>query len=154
MILQINPNSAVPVYAQIVRQIKQAISSGVLRPGEGLPSLRDTAKALRVNPNTVVKAYRELEVQGVVCTEHGRGTYVTAGRPFISATYRAKKLEQLADAFLVEAYHLGASPEEITEALQLRLSAMRDAFDKRPLPTDADRAALRHMTREKDNDHE
>jgi len=121
MLFRVDPASAVPVYAQIVAQAKSAVASGILRPGDRLPSLRDTARALRINPNTVVKAYRDLEAQGVVRTEQGRGSVVTTGASPITAEERAERLyrlaEESAEQYMVEAYHLGAAPYEAANAL-------------------------------------
>ena len=74
--LRISANSGVPVYLQIEQQLKQAIASGVLRAGEALPSTRRTAAELRINPNTVARAYTELEREGVIRTVPGGGTFV------------------------------------------------------------------------------
>ena len=127
MLFRVDPSSSVPVYAQIVAQAKNAVAAGVLRTGDRLPSLRDTARALRINPNTVVKAYRELEAQGVVRTEHGRGSVVTSATAPMGAAERVERLDRMAEQYAVEAYHLGASPEEVIGALHRALEALRNA---------------------------
>jgi len=131
MILRIDLNSSVPVYAQIVAQVKRAIASGVVRPGEFLPSLRDSASSLRINPLTVAKAYRELEVMGLVRTDHGRGTYVVHEAAQVSREQRREELRRPAEQLVVEGYHLGASAEEIREAVEERISEMHPEFESR-----------------------
>ena len=131
MILRVDISSSVPVYAQIIAQVKRAIASGVMRPGEFLPSLRDAAGTLRINPLTVAKAYRELEVMGLVRTDHGKGTYVIHEAARISREQRRDELLRLADQLVIEGYHLGANAEEIKGAVDERLTEMRPEFETR-----------------------
>jgi len=131
MILRVDVSSSVPVYAQIVAQVKRAIASGVMRPSEFLPSLRDAAGMLRINPLTVAKAYRELEVMGLVRTDHGKGTYVIHEAAQISRAQRRSELLRLADQLVIEGYHLGADTGEIKEAVDERLTQMRPEFETR-----------------------
>jgi len=84
MLLRPNPSSGVPIYLQLMEQVKHHIETGALRPGEQLPGIRPLAEELVINPNTVAKAYRELEHEGVIEIRHGAGA-------FVSATARAKK---------------------------------------------------------------
>lgn len=81
MILKPNPSSGVPIYLQLMEQVKHAIETGALRPGEQLPGIRPLAEELVVNPNTVAKAYRELEHEGVVELRHGAGAFVSDKAP-------------------------------------------------------------------------
>lgn len=127
MIFDIDTTSSVPIYAQIITQVKYAIAAGILRSGDVLPSLRETASRLRVNPLTVSKAYRELEVEGIVSTDQGRGTFVTAKTKSLGKKYRRQALDRAADRMLVEAYHLGASPEEVRRTVEDRLDKMTNA---------------------------
>src|SRR3954449_4609195 len=85
MLLRPNPSSGVPIYLQLMEQVKHNIETGALRPGEQLPGIRPLAEELVINPNTVAKAYRELEHEGVIELRHGAGA-------FVSAVARAKKL--------------------------------------------------------------
>ena len=87
MLLRPNPSSGVPIYLQIMEQVKHSIETGALRPGEQLPGIRPLAEELVINPNTVAKAYRELEHEGVIELRHGAGA-------FVSANARAKKLTE------------------------------------------------------------
>jgi GntR family transcriptional regulator len=121
MIFDIDTTSSNPIYAQLITQVKHAIAAGVLRPGDGLPSLRENSKRLRVNPLTVAKAYRQLEAEGIVITEHGRGTFVNSRSEDFGSEYRREALEQAVDRMLVEAYHLGASPNEVRSVVEDRV---------------------------------
>jgi GntR family transcriptional regulator len=85
MLFRPNPSSGVPIYLQLMEQVKHSIETGALRPGEQLPGIRPLAEELVINPNTVAKAYRELEHEGVIELRHGAGA-------FVSANPRAKKL--------------------------------------------------------------
>src|SRR6476619_7629048 len=85
MIFRPNPSLGVPIYLQLMEQVKHAIETGALRPGEQLPGIRPLAEELVINPNTVAKAYRELEHEGVIELRHGAGA-------FVSSNGRAKKL--------------------------------------------------------------
>lgn len=81
MLFRPNPSSGVPIYLQLMEQVKHAIETGALRPGEQLPGIRPLAEELVINPNTVAKAYRELEHEGVIELRHGAGAFVAAGPP-------------------------------------------------------------------------
>src|SRR5512143_3293201 len=78
MLLRPNPSSGVPIYLQLMEQVKHGIETGALRPGEQLPGIRPLAEELVINPNTVAKAYRELEHEGVIELRHGAGAFVSA----------------------------------------------------------------------------
>ncbi len=121
----VDTTSAVPIYAQLIAQVKHAMAAGVLRPGDSLPSLRELAAQLRVNPLTVARAYRELDALGIITTAHGRGSVISAGAERLGATYRREALAQAVDRMLVEAYHLGTSPEEIRAMVQERLQVLQ-----------------------------
>ena len=109
--LQINPHSGVPVYRQMMHQIRYYVASGGLRPGAQLPSIRSLAKSLAVNPTTVVKAYTELQHAGVVEMRHGKGAFVAAPSAALSEADRERALRQLARPLAVEAAQLGAPVE-------------------------------------------
>lgn len=115
MILRIDTTNSVPVYAQIVDQVKRAIAAGNLKGGDNLPSLRETAVKLRINPLTVGKAYKLLEQEGLIETRHGLGSYVTADNGDAAGTYRRDVLTREIDNLLVDAYHMGVSPNELKQ---------------------------------------
>jgi GntR family transcriptional regulator len=103
-----------PAYAQILEQVKHAIATGELKPGDQLPTVRQLAADLRVNFNTVARAYRLLDEEGVISTQHGRGTYIlgpTTARD--TKRLRQKELAQLTEYFVQEAEKLGFSPKEV-----------------------------------------
>lgn len=118
MIFRTDTTSSVPIYSQIVTQVKHAIAAGSLRPGDTLPSQRETAARLRVNPLTVAKAYRELHVLGIVVTEHGRGTFISEQTGQLGDEYRAEVLRLAVGRMLREAGQIDASPDEIRAAVE------------------------------------
>jgi GntR family transcriptional regulator len=126
MILRIDTTISLPVYAQIVDQVKRAIASGSLRAGDGLPSLRETALKLRINPLTVGKAYKQLEQEGLIETRHGLGSYVTATNGAATDTYRRESLERDIDNLIVDAFHLGVSPDQLKQIVEDRTKAANE----------------------------
>ncbi len=120
----VDPTSATPIYAQLVEQVKHALAAGGLQQGEALPSLREVATRLRINPLTVMKAYGELETLGIAKTLHGRGTFITDGSQAFSEQYRLEALEGVIDRMLIEAHQLGASLEDILTLVRKRRQAL------------------------------
>lgn len=120
MQIHINSNDGVPIYLQIVTQIKYLIAAGRLAPGEEIPPIRALAEQLVVNPNTVARAYLELERAGVVTKRHGSGTYVLDASSPLSRREKLKVLKQRADALIVEASHLEIELEEVVDLLRER----------------------------------
>ena len=121
MFLQLNFKSGKPVYLQVVDQIKSAAASGVLQPGEPLPSIRPLAEQLRINRNTVSKAYAELESQGVIETVAGKGCFVSANNSPFKKQVREKMLATEIDAAIVQAHHLQVDDEEFLALVKERL---------------------------------
>src|SRR6266705_1409672 len=103
MILQINFKSGMPVYLQVVDQIKAAAASGALQPGEALPSIRPLAEELRVNRNTIAKAYSELETMGVIETQPGKGCFLTENHSPLKKEVRRRMLIQEIDQVMEQA---------------------------------------------------
>jgi GntR family transcriptional regulator len=111
---QLNPKSGVPIYRQIQDLVRYGIASGLLTAGEQLPTVRSLAVELSVNPNTVIKAYSELEREGVLTTEQGSGTFVAAQPPSALPTEnRQAKLESLCSEFLSQVARFGFTPQDI-----------------------------------------
>jgi GntR family transcriptional regulator len=109
----------VPIYVQIVERVKHQIATEVLKPGDQLPTVRQLAADLRVNFNTIARAYRMLDDAGVISTQQGRGTYVLEPLPPEHATrLRKAALEELAQSFLQEADRMGFELEEIVEVYE------------------------------------
>jgi len=123
MILRIDTTSSLPVYAQIVDQVKRAITTGSLKEGDALPSLRETALKLRINPLTVGKAYKQLEQEGFVETRHGLRIYVTAKEQITTDEFRRKTLSKAIDDLLVDAFQLGVSADELRRLIEERIEA-------------------------------
>jgi GntR family transcriptional regulator len=118
MEFKLDGRSGVPIYRQIQDMIRVGIASAQLKPGEQLPTVRGLAVALAVNPNTVIRAYTELEREGVLTTEQGTGTFVSATAPdTISPEDRFKKLESLCGEFLAQAARYGYTPTEIVNVM-------------------------------------
>lgn len=121
MIFQIDFKSGKPVYLQLVDQIRYAAASGALRPGESLPSIRPLAEKLRLNRNTVAKAYAELESQGVIETAQGKGCFVKDNHSPFTKSARHKLLLKDIDAAIVAAHHLQVDRQTFLELVQDRL---------------------------------
>lgn len=124
MILQINFKSGMPIYLQVVDQIKAAAASGALRPGEMLPSIRPLAEELRVNRNTIAKAYSELESLGVIETLPGRGCFLKENQSGLRKEVRRKLLIAEIDQAIVQAHHLQVARDEFLELLHERMDVL------------------------------
>ena len=109
-----------PVYLQIVNQVKYLVAAGRLAGGEELPSVRTLAEQLVINPNTVARAYLELERAGLVVKRHGSGTYVSEEGSPLARKERMKLLNQRADALLAEAGHMDVALEEVIALIKDR----------------------------------
>jgi GntR family transcriptional regulator len=119
-----NPNSGVPIYLQLMEQVKHAITTGALKPGEQLPGIRPVAERLVMNPNTVAKAYRELEHEGVIELRHGAGAFIADQKPGRHAARSAQALPMIQE-FLHTLAKMGLSEDEIRRLFEgelLRLS--------------------------------
>jgi GntR family transcriptional regulator len=124
MQLAIDPTSGAPIYLQIVNQVKYVVAAGRLAPGEELPPIRALAEQLLINPNTVARAYLELQRAGVVVKRHGSGTFVADRPPAVSKGQRHKILGERADALLSEARQLGVELDEVIDLLRARNEKM------------------------------
>ncbi|HEY3367725.1 MAG TPA: GntR family transcriptional regulator [Symbiobacteriaceae bacterium] len=102
----IDPSSGTPIYRQLVDQVRQAVASGVLRAGDRLPSVRDLAVELAVNPNTVAKSYQELEREGVIETPRGRGSFIADRDHTVSEAERLRQFTEAAEKLAADAYRL------------------------------------------------
>src|SRR5436305_15340389 len=115
MQIRISPSDGVPIDQQIVNQMRYLIAAGRLQPGEELPPIRVLAEQLVVNPNTVARAYAELERAGIVTKRHGSGTYVSDNGSPLKRAERLKILAQRADALVAEARHLEVEISELLD---------------------------------------
>jgi GntR family transcriptional regulator len=125
MHIHISSNSGIPIYLQIVNQVKYLVASGRLAVGAELPAIRALAERLLVNPNTVARAYRELEYVGVVTKRRTAGTYVSDGGSPLARRERLKILTELIDALLAEAHQMKVDAEEIIELIRQREESMQ-----------------------------
>lgn len=127
MQIKINFRSGEPIYIQIMEQISQMVASGELKKGDQLPTVRQLATDLRVNFNTVARAYRLLDEAGLISTQHGRGTYIWE-EPSQETVQRLRQegLEGLTRRYLAQAARHGYSPQEVTAALEEQMKAWRD----------------------------
>ena len=115
MQVKVDLTSKVPIYVQIIDQIKHMIATGVLRPDDQLPTVRQLATDLRVNFNTIARAYRMLDEEGLISTQHGRGTYILSPPTKENGEkLRRQDLEWLTRHYLNEAYNLGYSAEDVS----------------------------------------
>jgi GntR family transcriptional regulator len=127
MLIELNFKSGMPVYLQVVDQIRAAAASGQLRPGDPLPSIRPLAMQLRVNRNTIAKAYAELETQGVIETVAGKGCFIKNSASPFRKQVRNQMLMVEIDQAIVAAHHLGVKRNEFLGLVNERL----DAFEER-----------------------
>src|ERR1044071_6937641 len=127
MMLQIDFKSGKPVYLQLVDQIRYAAASGGLRPGEALPSIRPLAEELRVNRNTIAKAYAELEGQGIIETLPGKGCFLKENNTPFTKAVRQKLLQTEIDQAVVTAHHLQVERDPFLDLVKERL----DYFERK-----------------------
>jgi GntR family transcriptional regulator len=126
MLFQINFKSAKPVYVQLVDQVKTAAASGALQAGESLPSIRPLSEELRVNRNTVAKAYTQLEAEGVIETRPGRGCFLKSAPSPLRKEARHRLLSSAIDDAVVQAHHLQVPRSEFLDLVRERLDALAD----------------------------
>ena len=120
---EIDPRSPTPLYEQIAARVRVAIAAGDLAPGDALPSVRALARDLRVNPATVVQAYRDLAADGFVEMRHGQGTFVQEVPAFMRDEERATRAQQLVRKLLEDAARLGIGMEELARAFNVETGA-------------------------------
>ena len=125
--LHISAHDGVPIYLQIVNQVKYLVASGRLAAGEELPPIRTLAELLLINPNTVARAYRELELAGVVTKRRTAGTYVSDTTSPLARRERLKIVTERVDALLAEARQMNIDTDTLIELIQERDEAMQPA---------------------------
>ena len=124
MLFRTNPSSGVPIYLQLMEQVKHAIETGALRPGEQLPGIRPLAEELVMNPNTVAKAYRELEHQGVIELRHGAGAFVSATAQPRKSTEKVRAGQAIVAEAVEKLHKRGVTDEEIRRLFEAELSGL------------------------------
>jgi GntR family transcriptional regulator len=125
MHFQLDFKSGRPAYLQIVQQVKYAAATGALKPGEFLPSIRPLAEELRINRNTVAKAYSELENEGVIQTQPGKGSFLAGNNSPLKKSARQQLVIEAIDQAIVQAHHLQISNAEFKELVDRRLERFR-----------------------------
>ena len=126
MDLRINFCSGVPIYLQLIEQIKHAVDTGAIRGGEQLPTIRKTAEELAMNPNTVARAYRELEREGVIDVRHGSGAFVAEPKASSRKTAAIRKASEVLHQAIEEGRTLGLSEPELRRVFENELSRLLD----------------------------
>lgn len=121
MWLHIDPSSGTPIYRQIADQIRQAIAGGLLRPGDRLPSVRELAVSLTINPNTAARAYQELEKDGLIETARGKGVFVSSLASQAAPDERIQRILPFLDRLAAEARLLGIGEEQLVQLLRDKL---------------------------------
>lgn len=124
MEFSIDHKSGVPFYRQIIEQIKFGIANGELGSGDRLPTVRQLAVDLSINPNTVVRAYRELEIEGILNTQQGSGTFVGNEKPEIDRLEKQRMLDQIITDLTARASSYGLTLDDLLEALRQRKESL------------------------------
>lgn len=130
MFIQINPSSSTPIYVQIMEQIKYAIASGVAKEGEQLLSVRELARQLRVNPNTISKAYRDLEREKYLITHKGKGVYIAPANSILTHEEKERLVGEKLEAALVDAQNLGLSFKDVRDILKKTIDNFKRTGEK------------------------
>jgi GntR family transcriptional regulator len=124
MLFRPNPSSGVPIYLQLMEQVKHAIETGALRPGDQLPGMRPLAEELVINPNTVAKAYRELEHEGVIELRHGAGAFVSGSAGTKKLTDKVRAGQAIVAAAVDKLRARGVTDEEIRRLFEAQLAGL------------------------------
>lgn len=136
MLLRLDSRSGQPIFEQIAFGVKNAVARGELNPGDRLPSVRELAKELAINPNTVARAYDALEASGVIVRRQGSGCFVAERNPSLVEAERLRRLDELLERALTEAFHLGFEPAEVLARVEARLeqrgAAVRAPVEDKP----------------------
>ena len=117
IIFSLDPENGVPIYRQIIQQIEYAVLSERIRPGDKLPTIRSLAVKLKANPNTIAKAYGELEIRGVLETQVGSGTYISDKKPVIEDDSLERKIGEVLTRFMREMRGLGVDKRKLTKLI-------------------------------------
>lgn len=131
MRIHVSPDNGVPIYMQIVSQLKYLVASGRLSPSDELPPIRALAEQLLINPNTVARAYRELEQAGILVSKRGSGTFVSDGGSPLARRERLRIVSERVDALLAEAHQLGIDTDELIQVIRKRDANMKPGPEER-----------------------
>ena len=114
----LDPVNGTPIYRQIIQQIEYAILSGRMRPGDRLPTIRSLAVELKTNPNTIARAYSELEIRGILATQVGSGTYIADKKPVVEDDSLNRKIREVLSRFVQEMRDLGVEKRELVKLVE------------------------------------
>ncbi|MDR2552319.1 MAG: GntR family transcriptional regulator [Treponema sp.] len=114
----LDPSSGAPIYRQIIQQIEYAILSGRLRPGDRLPTIRSLAVELKTNPNTIARAYGELEIRGILTTQVGSGTFISDKKPVVEEDSLNRKIREVLARFIQDMRDLGVEKRELVRLIE------------------------------------
>jgi GntR family transcriptional regulator len=114
----LDPANGAPIYRQIIQQIEYAILSGRMRPGDRLPTIRSLAVELKTNPNTIARAYGELEIRGILVTQVGSGTYIADKKPVMEDDSLNRKIREVLTRFVQEMRDLGVEKRELVRLVE------------------------------------
>ena len=114
----LDPANGVPIYRQLIQQIEYAILSGRMRPGDRLPTIRSLAVDLKTNPNTIAKAYGELEIRGILATQVGSGTFISDKKPVMEDDSLNRKIREVLARFVQEMRNLGVEKRELVKLIE------------------------------------
>ncbi|WP_147803066.1 GntR family transcriptional regulator [Alkalicoccus halolimnae] len=126
MFFRIDTKSSTPLYEQIIYQIKDMCLTGLLRPGEKLPSIRDLSSQMVINPNTVNKAYQELERSGIIVTIRGKGTFIAEDFPLTPLPEKEKKIQSQVRQLVIDCHYAGISKQRLLEWTEQCFAEMED----------------------------
>lgn len=127
--IQINERSSSPIYEQIIQQMKEYVLKGILQEGEKLPSVRELSATIVVNPNTVSKAYQELERQGIIETLRGKGTYVCKQQAPKHDVQKIEKFKSSLKQLVIEASYLGLTADQLNQWTEMFMYELRSGLD-------------------------
>ena len=130
MFIKVDTKSAVPIYSQIIEQIKYSIASKSLKSGDKLPSIRELAGQLVINPNTVIKAYTELEREGIIATKKGQGSFVSDAPVTMIKSESVKIITNLLDKVIVQAIQLGIAHDDFLKTASKGFKSFMEISDK------------------------
>lgn len=123
--LRVDPASGEPLFAQIVGAVKQAVATGRLAAGDRLPSVRELARELVINPNTIAKAYQTLDAEGVTLSRHGAGTFIAERRVVLAADEQRRRIREGLTTLLTDAVHLGLREADVRREFEAALERFR-----------------------------
>lgn len=148
MSIRISAESRIPIYTQIVDRVRHLVATGKLKPGEQLPTIRQLAVDLRVDPNTVARAYAILDAEGVISTQQGRGTFIVEHPDEERlASFRAEQLRQMLSQVIMETLSLGYAPEDVRNAFLAEI----EAWEKRAQVEERDETEGSNQTTDQAN---